>query len=57
MEDQVPPLQGFNRFNQQKQPLYCFFPPAADEAQIGQTTARIQNGNEVGESVDLNLKL
>ncbi|MED6111471.1 hypothetical protein PIB30_052594 [Stylosanthes scabra] len=54
IEDQVPPPQPFN---QPQQPFYCFFPPAASESQIGQTTARTQNVNGVKEDVDLNLKL
>ncbi|XP_057726474.1 protein SPEAR2-like [Arachis stenosperma] len=57
IEDQVPQLQAFNRFNQQKQPFYYFFPPAADELQIGVSTARTQNVNGAKENVDLNLKL
>ncbi|MED6218771.1 hypothetical protein PIB30_029739 [Stylosanthes scabra] len=57
IEDQVPPPQPCNRFNQPPQPFYCFFPPAASESQIGQTTARTQNVNGVEEDVDLNLKL
>ncbi|KAL1350059.1 protein SPEAR4 [Arachis hypogaea] len=57
IEDQVPQLQAFNRFNQQKKPFYYFFPPAADELQIGVSTARTQNVNGAKENVDLNLKL
>ncbi|KAH1144490.1 hypothetical protein GLYMA_12G228100v4 [Glycine max] len=58
VEDQIPaPPPVFRLFNQQKQPFYGFFLPEPKEEQIGQTTARIQNGHEVGESVDLNLKL
>ncbi|KAJ7981798.1 Actin cytoskeleton-regulatory complex protein pan1, putative isoform 1 [Quillaja saponaria] len=54
VEDQV--LQpGPSRFNEQ-QPFYSFFPPAA-KAKFGPTTVSIKNCNEVGESVDLNLKL
>ncbi|XP_004489055.1 uncharacterized protein [Cicer arietinum] len=55
-EDQHPTPQGYRVFKQQKQPLYSFI-PAAKETQIGQTTSRIQNGHEVGEIIDLNLKL
>ncbi|XP_016169291.1 uncharacterized protein LOC107611941 isoform X2 [Arachis ipaensis] len=57
IEDQVPQVQAFNRFNQQKQPFYYFFPPVADELQIGLSAARTQNVNEAKENVDLNLKL
>ncbi|XP_061349656.1 uncharacterized protein LOC133294907 isoform X1 [Gastrolobium bilobum] len=57
IEDQIHTPSGYRLFNQQKQPLYSFFLPAAKEGQIGQTTARIQNCHEVGESIDLNLKL
>jgi hypothetical protein len=46
---------GQRQFNGQ-QPFYSFFPPA--QGQIGQATATINNCNgEVGESIDLNLKL
>ncbi|CAL0326523.1 unnamed protein product [Lupinus luteus] len=54
VEDEIRLPQAHNRFNQQEQPLYSFLPPAAKEAQIGQTTTRVQNCNEV---IDLNLKL
>lgn len=57
-EDQIHhPPPGYSRFNQQPQLMYSFFPPAANEAQIGETTPNIQNCDEVGKSVDLNLKL
>ncbi|XP_054815826.1 uncharacterized protein LOC129315796 isoform X2 [Prosopis cineraria] len=52
IEDQITQLPGFSGLNQMQQPLYNFFPPVAK----AKTTARIQNGNEVGENVDLNLK-
>ncbi|KAK7401786.1 hypothetical protein VNO78_13555 [Psophocarpus tetragonolobus] len=57
VEDQIPTPPVYRLFNQQKQPFYGFFLPESKEEQIGQTAARIQNGHEVGESVDLNLKL
>ncbi|KAG4971759.1 hypothetical protein AAZX31_13G254200 [Glycine max] len=58
VEDQIPAAPPvFRLFNQQKQPFYGFFLPEPKEEQIGETAARIQNGHEVGESVDLNLKL
>lgn len=58
VEDQIPaPPPVYRLFNQQKQPFYGFFLPEPKEEQIGETAARIQNGHEVGESVDLNLKL
>ncbi|XP_020231373.1 uncharacterized protein LOC109811937 [Cajanus cajan] len=55
--DQIPTAPVYRPFNQQKQPFYGFFVPEPKEEQNGQTAARIQNGHEVGESVDLNLKL
>ncbi|KAK7272571.1 hypothetical protein RJT34_29250 [Clitoria ternatea] len=57
VEDQTPTPPMYRLFNQQKQPLYSLFLPEAKEEQIGQTTGRIQNCHEVGESIDLNLKL
>lgn len=54
IEDQMAIPPGYRLYNQQKQPLYSFFLPSV---QIGQTTARIQNSQEVGENIDLNLKL
>ncbi|TKY49151.1 WAS/WASL-interacting protein family member [Spatholobus suberectus] len=57
VEDQIPTPPVYRLFNQQKQPFYGFFLPEPKEEQIGQTASRIQNGHEVGESVDLNLKL
>ncbi|GMY31969.1 SPEAR2 [Fagus crenata] len=54
MEDPI--IQaGLSQLNQQ-QPFYSFFPPA--KVQIDQATTTMNNcNNEVGESVDLNLKL
>ncbi|KAK7335099.1 hypothetical protein VNO80_26870 [Phaseolus coccineus] len=57
VEEQIPAPPVYRLFNQQKQPLYGFFHPEPKEEQIGHTAARIQNGHEVGENVDLNLKL
>ncbi|RDX58073.1 hypothetical protein CR513_62636, partial [Mucuna pruriens] len=58
VEEQIPTPPVYNMLNQQKQqPYYGFFLPEPKEEQIGQTATRIQNGHEVGESVDLNLKL
>ncbi|XP_057742283.1 uncharacterized protein LOC130960822 [Arachis stenosperma] len=57
IEDQVPQPQAFNRFNQQEQPFYYFFPPAAHELQTGLSTARTPNVNGAKENIDLNLKL
>jgi hypothetical protein len=48
---------GYKLVNQQKQPLYSFIIPAAKETQNGQPALRIQNGHEVEENIDLNLKL
>jgi len=57
VEEQIPAPPVYRLFNQQKQPLYGFFHPEPKEEQIGHTAARIQNGHEMGENVDLNLKL
>lgn len=57
VEDQIPTPPVHRLLTQQKQPFYGFFLPEPKEEQIGQTAARIQNGHEVGESIDLNLKL
>jgi hypothetical protein len=48
---------GYKLVNQQKQPLYSFIIPAVKETQNGQPALRIQNGHEVEENIDLNLKL
>jgi len=45
---------GLSQLNQQ-QPFYSFFPPA--KVQIDQATTMNNCNGEVGESVDLNLKL
>lgn len=57
VEEQIPASPVYRLFNQQKQPVYGFFHQEPKEEQIGHTAARIQNGHEVGENVDLNLKL
>ncbi|CAJ2659710.1 unnamed protein product [Trifolium pratense] len=46
---------GYKLARQQKQPLYSFIIPR--ETQNGQPALRIQNGHEVEENIDLNLKL
>ncbi|KAJ1423124.1 hypothetical protein SESBI_12565 [Sesbania bispinosa] len=56
-EDQRATPAGYRGFNQQKQLLYSPFLPPAKEAQVGQTTAIVQNFHEVEESLDLSLKL
>ncbi|XP_027342643.1 uncharacterized protein LOC113855272 [Abrus precatorius] len=57
VEDQIPTPPVYRQINQQNQPFYSFFLPEAKEEQIEQTPASIQNYHEVGESIDLNLKL
>jgi len=54
MEDQFHAPPGYRLVKQQRQPLYNFIPPA--EIQNGQTS-RTQNGHEMGDTLDLNLKL
>ncbi|KAL2331380.1 hypothetical protein Fmac_018961 [Flemingia macrophylla] len=56
VQDEIPTAPVYRPFNQQKQPFYGFLLPELKEEQNGQI-ARIQNVHEVGESVDLNLKL
>lgn len=53
IEDQFHAPPGY-RFHQQRQHMYNFIPPA--ETQNGQTS-RTQNGHEMGDTLDLNLKL